>query len=51
MSNKSKEEQTQNTMMELVHFCLRCNERAYETAPNFFECSVCDFAWKVNERV
>jgi hypothetical protein len=34
------------TMEEVVHRCLKCNAIAFESKPDVFCCSVCDFTWE-----
>jgi len=33
------------TMDEVVHRCLKCNAISFESKPNVFCCSSCDFTW------
>ena len=33
------------SMEEIVHRCLKCNAMAFESKPNVFCCSSCDFTW------
>lgn len=33
------------TMDEVVHRCLKCNAIAFESKPNVYSCSSCDFTW------
>lgn len=37
----------QNSMSELIHKCLKCNEPAFAVGRNLYRCSDCGFEWEV----
>lgn len=36
-----------NTLLDTIHKCLRCEAPAYEVKENEYRCSECDFTWEV----